>query len=314
MICTGKRDNMCEIKNEKELMLIEAQSIVDRLYVQNSSSILSPYQIIPLWEENEDYRPDVRSNDKTSVFLLARRRNHQDIRPAVIIVPGGAYEFLVLNREGMEIAEKAFEAKCIPFVLYYRVSPNKYPAPQLDLLLAIRHVRFHAEQFGIDPDQIYLIGSSAGGHLCVSATYLRESLEPKLEEELQKSYYKTQTDMGNISAKPNGICLNYPVISFTSEQHEESCLALSGNDKSLRKLLSAEHHINRQFPKTFLWACTDDSLVPVSNSLRMDQALQRAGVKHMTEIHPWGGHGGGIAVGTPAERWIERMLAFMKKP
>lgn len=309
----GEGNYMCEIINEKELMLTEAQSIVDRLYMHNSSSILSPYQIIPLWEEFDNYRPDVRKNDKRSVFLLARRRTHQDIRPAVIIVPGGAYEFLVLNREGMEIAEKAFEANSIPFVLYYRVSPNIYPAPQLDLLLAIKYVRLHAEQFGIDSNHIYLIGSSAGGHLCVSAAYMREILEPKLVEELKKSNHSAQMDFGKTSAKPNGICLNYPVISFTSDQHEESFLALTGNDKSLRKLLSAEYHIDRHFPKTYLWACADDSLVPVSNSLRMDRALQKAGVKHMTEIHPWGEHGVGIAKGTPAEGWIERMLTFMNK-
>lgn len=65
------------------------------------------------------------------------------------------------------------------------------------------------------------------------------------------------------------------------------------------------------YPKTFVCACQDDELVPVSNAVRMGEALKTASVPHKLKIYPTGGHGCGTAEGTSAEPWMSEMLEFM---
>ena len=77
------------------------------------------------------------------------------------------------------------------FILKYRVKPAVYPAPQEDLAKAIRFVREHAEELGVDAGNVMTMGFSAGGHLCASEAALYNGI-----------------------AKPDKICLGYPVISF----------------------------------------------------------------------------------------------------
>ena len=95
---------------------------------------------------------------------------------------------------------------------------------------------------------------------------------------LEERYPKLAESYKGISVKPDKICLNYPVISFLEEDHEPSFQALTGGNETLRNKLSVEQHIDITYPKTFVWACEDDALVPASNAKRMGEALKRAGV------------------------------------
>ena len=66
------------------------------------------------------------------------------------------------------------------FILSYRIQPNTYPQCQMDLALAIMHVRAHARQYGIDENRILVVGASAGGHLCASTAMLHEELKTEI--------------------------------------------------------------------------------------------------------------------------------------
>lgn len=68
-------------------------------------------------------------------------------------------------------------SETICFILSYRIQPNTYPQCQMDLALAIMHVRAHARQYGIDENRILVVGASAGGHLCASTAMLHEELK-----------------------------------------------------------------------------------------------------------------------------------------
>lgn len=275
----------------------------------------SKYLIQPLWQKRtEGYRPNMQEPTSQQVCLLSRVHTEQttEKKPAVIICPGGGYETRSIMMEGFAMAERMEQVEYRAFVCIYRVSPNRYPIPQEDLALAIKHVRANAETYCIDPENVMVMGSSAGGHLCASVGLLHETIDKSLMEDIKMICPELTTIYEGVSCRPDKICLNYPVISFVSEAHEPSFQALSGGEESLREALSIEQHVDNTYPKTFVWSCEDDELVPVSNAVRMGAALEKAGCEYELHIYPTGGHGCGLAYHTSAKEWSEKLIEFMK--
>ena len=93
-------------------------------------------------------------------------------RRAIIVCPGGGYRGHAA-REGEPIARKFFGEGFNVFQLHYSVGENASCfTPMIELALAIRCVRERADEFNIAPDQIFVIGFSAGGHLAASSGIL----------------------------------------------------------------------------------------------------------------------------------------------
>lgn len=87
---------------------------------------------------------------------------------AVIVVPGGGFGYKSMDGstgEGKDIAVKLNEAGISAFVLHYRSNPYEYPLPYLDLGRAVRYLRSHSGEYGLDPEKVSAIGFSAGGNL-----------------------------------------------------------------------------------------------------------------------------------------------------
>lgn len=216
---------------------------------------------------------------------------------AVIICPGGGYSILAYDWEGTDIA-KFFNAHGIAaFVLKYRLpdslsstSPDKVPL--LDAKQAMRVVRSHAVEWNVNPNKIGIMGFSAGGHLA-------STLSTHFEEE----------------TKPNFSVLIYPVISMDKNiAHMGSRNNLIGKHPSdaMIKLYSNELQITNQTPPTFIVHSSDDSAVPVENSLYYYQALKKNGVPAEMHIYPTGGHGFGLALGKGAlASWPSLMIAWI---
>ena len=265
---------------------------------------------MPLW--TDDAGLTLNTNDANSVALMIPKGQPEGVCPAVIICPGGAYEELAFYNEGYLTARRMQEAGYRTFVLNYRYSPNRWPIPQVDLACAIQHVRANAERYQIMPDNLMILGYSAGGHLCASTAALWREIAPALREEIKACRPELVETYGEIPIRPDKVCLGYPVISFGEEAHERSFQNLSGGDESLREHLSIEKQVRGDYPKTFVWACADDSMVPASNAVRMDQALTEQNVPHKFHLYPTGEHGCYLAIGTSAEGWVDEMLAFMK--
>lgn len=270
---------------------------------------------ISLWDEQLlDWSLEKeKQGGKNQVFLLAPVEIPiGEKKPAVIICPGGGYEAVCFSGEGTPMLHFMEAQGYRAFVLKYRVAPERYPAPQQDLALAVQYVRSHAKEYGIDPEDIMLIGSSAGGHLCASEAVLHEKIAVSLNAELAKSTPERAEALQKVSARPDKLCLCYPVISFAEEPHEGSFQSLTGGMEELRKALSVEELVTSDYPKTFVWACADDDCVPPSNARRMAEALEREGVLSMLRIYPSGGHGCGLAFSKSAAGWSHQMIGFMK--
>lgn len=270
---------------------------------------------VSLWDCNLDWTPERnKRGGKDSVFLLtpeyekimgADTRTERK-RPAVIICPGGGYEVVCFSGEGNPMMNYMEAKGYVSFVLKYRTAPNRYHGPQEDLALALQYVREHAEEYGVDPQNVMLMGFSAGGHLCASLGCLYREIAEALQEE-------TGSNLEPETVRPDKLCLGYPVITFGEECHEGSFQMLTGGEESLRSALSVELRVSKDCPKTFLWACGDDDCVPPSNAARMASALKEAGVSHKLCIYPEGGHGCNLAFGNSARCWTDEMIKFMRE-
>ena len=65
-------------------------------------------------------------------------------------------------------------------MLFRSMLPNLYPLPQMDLAMAVMHIRLHAAEYGIDPEKVIVLGASAGGHLCASEAFLHDCLKKEV--------------------------------------------------------------------------------------------------------------------------------------
>ena len=137
------------------------------------------------------YRPNRFALDDR--FVLRDGQTH----PFAVIVPGGAYAVVCSFIEGTPIARKLNERGISVFIVYYRVrKKGRYPHPQDDLARAVRDILSRAEEYGIEPENYSVWGSSAGGHLAASFG----------TESMGWATYGLP--------KPGAIVLSYPVISM----------------------------------------------------------------------------------------------------
>ena len=255
------------------------------------------------WEPNENSK----LTDPDNIFVITpilRDIDKHDKKPAMVICPGGAYEFVSFQNEGTPVLMLAELNGYQGFMINYRAAQNAaYPNPQMDLLETIAYIRENAEKFGVDEKRIAAVGFSAGGHLVGSAAGVADELLP--------------------SGKPNAVVLGYPVISLkdgvTHEQSRYNLIERTKNkdiDKTyeeLRDKLSVEELADKNYPPAFIWACEDDDCVPPVNTKLMGEALEKSGVLNEWHLYPTGGHGCGLAFGNSAYTWSESMLKFLKK-
>lgn len=204
-------------------------------------------------------------------------------RPAVVICPGGGYEF-VSEREAEPIAMKMLSYGFQAFVVDYSVKPAVYPQALLELASAVKLVRDNHEAWGVDPEKIIVAGFSAGGHLAAN-----------LGVSWQESFLQAELGGTNSDWQPNALMLAYPVISSGPFAHVGSFECLLGGDLTHKDDYSLEKKISKKTPPTFLWHTVEDDVVPVENSLLFAQGLRQAEISFGLHIFPKGGHGLSLA-------------------
>ena len=205
------------------------------------------------------------------------------IRPAIIICPGGGYEYWSA-REGEPVALRFLSAGYAAFVLDYDIN-TAHPEPLLQACMAIKYLRENAQKYGIDQNHIAAIGFSAGGHLAGSfgTLYGEEEITSRLNAKAEQ-------------LRPDAVVLSYPVITMEKGvTHEGSKNVITGGSAALEKKLSLENAVNEKSSPAFIWHTRPDDCVPVENSYRMARAYQRAGVPYELHIFDHGCHGLSLA-------------------
>lgn len=258
------------------------------------------------WDTTSNGRILVRgvTQPTLTAYLPARDKANGT---AVIICPGGGYSYLVINREGSDVAEAFARNGVAAFVLKYRlpndqIMPDKTIGSLQDAQQAIKLIRERAAEWLVNTNRIGIIGFSAGGHLASTAS----------------THFTTSiiTNEKGTSLRPDFSILVYPVISFgDSLSHKGSRRALLGKDTSslpATRLYSNEQQITAFTPPTFLLHSSDDKVVPVGNSIVYYQALIKAGVKAEMHIYSAGGHGYGLNNKTNKDDWFQRCINWMQ--
>lgn len=205
-------------------------------------------------------------------------------RPAVLICPGGGYRF-TSDKEAEPVAIKMNSIGCQAFVLRYSCAPAHYPTALFELATAVKLIRDKAVDFNVDPQEIIVLGFSAGGHLAAS-------LATKWDQDVLTSAGFVAEEI-----KPNALALAYPVITTGAFAHEDSFKALLGENASEETLndLSLEKQVTEQTPPAFIWTIYDDASVPVENTLLYVKALKRVGINCELHIFSHGAHGMSLA-------------------
>lgn len=247
-------------------------------------------KVIPLWEHGAPGALGDQDSDRPTITFYAT--NAHRTSTAVIIAPGGGYQNLAMNHEGRQVANWFNAQGVTAFVLKYRLGPRYHHPIELgDAKRAIRMVRAHAQEYGILPDRIGMMGFSAGGHLASTAATHFDEGDASAADPIDR-----------VSSRPDFLILGYPVISFQPDiTHKGSVLNLLGPnpDPKLIEELSNELHVTSRTPPTFLFHTSEDATVPVENSVRFYLALHKANVPAEMHVFERGPHGVGLAIEDP---------------
>jgi len=271
----------------------------------------------PLQKESDQQEKSVRegivriSNVQTPSIEVYLPTQQIATGEAVLIFPGGGYGILAYDWEGTDFAKWLNSQGIAGIVVKYRLPlstslTDPKEVPLLDAQRAIRLVRQHAEAWHINPNQVGIMGFSAGGHL---AATLSTSYTHQIARETDA--------IDLLSARPDFSILVYPVISFRdAATHGGSRKNLIGDpaNPELVNRFSNELQVNANTPPTFLVHAQDDKAVPLENSLLYYQALHANGVKASLHIYPTGGHGFAFGMDKGAvSGWRDVLLAWMEE-
>lgn len=257
---------------------------------------------IKLWENGTPYYNPEYGQPETTITPYPAESNGEK-RGCVIVFPGGGYGKRS-GHEGEPVALMLNEIGIHAFVLNYRIAPYKHPAELEDALRAIRWVRYHADEYGIDPEKIGVLGFSAGGHLAVSASTHFDYGRPAGDA------------IDATSSKPNAAIYCYPVCTLEAPYtHRGSRVNLLGENASpeLVKEMSGPNSVREDMPPVFIWHNFDDTVVPVQNALMMATALREKNIPVEMHIFPNGNHGLGLAPNHPhVAQWGPLLQTWLK--
>jgi acetyl esterase/lipase len=256
-------------------------------------------------EENAITRPS---------FLLYVPRTSTS-RAAVIVFPGGGYKALAIGPEstigflGRDVCKWLTDAGIACVLLKYRV-PNtgchwnaaeaRHVTPAIPMALqdaqrAISMVRHNANDYGIDPDKIGVLGFSAGGNLAVlsSTAFKHRSYEPI-------------DAIDRVSSRPDFAIPVYP--GHLTMEHKNK----KPKDGAAREL-NTDIDVSAGIPPTLLIHAKDDAVDPVHYSQVYARELREAGVDVKLIIYDRGGHAFGVRKqGADADRWTDDALQWLR--
>lgn len=280
--------------SEKSLMLVRlALAALAAPLLSSAQEVDAP--VIPLWENGapgfEDRKDEPEEatgwaitnihNPSLTVFLPEKEKANG---VGIIVVPGGGLAKLGFQGGGVDPAKFLAANGYAAFVLKYRLSrqpgvPYKFEEHVLqDGQRAVRMVRHKAEEFGIDPDKIGMLGFSAGGEVVSVTCYKNGNGDPKAEDPIDRHF-----------AKPNFQMLVYPgPVGIPSKLPADT-------------------------PPAFMLIAADDNHTSVL--LNLMHRFREIGVDYETHIYARGGHGFGMGKRTKRQsikNWPDRMLDWLQ--
>jgi acetyl esterase/lipase len=279
--------------------------VVAALAGATAGEAVTPGDAIPLWPGEPPYAAGSGEGHIPNItphFPPADRNSGT----AVVVCPGGGYHGLALDHEGDQVARWLVGEGISAFILRYRHAPDyQHPVPLTDAQRAIRLVRSHAAEWGIDPARIGILGFSAGGHLTASAGVHFTPGDEQSPDAVER-----------LSSRPDFLVLVYPVISMDGPYtHRGSRTNLLGADPdpALVQKMSLDQQVTADTPPTFLVHTSGDTGVPAENSVLFYLGLRKAGVPAEMHVYEKGEHGFGLAPKDPIlSTWPKHCIDWLR--
>ncbi|MAI91513.1 alpha/beta hydrolase [Ponticaulis sp.] len=244
--------------------------------------------------------PDRAARDVTAPTLTYFRSENYNGN-TMLLIPGGGYRHVVVEKEGWEGARYFNQFGYDVYVLTYRLPFQGWPAgpetPLQDAQRATRLVRQHGSAERGSVENLLVMGFSAGGHLAGT-----------LSQKFDELTYEPVDAADELSARPDLSVLVYPVALMNSPNvHAGSRQNLLGDEPSV-ELMDAwdlSKNVDANSPPLFLLHALDDQSVVMENSMEVMQAYREADIPAVLHIFEHGGHGFGMRgiYETPLEDW-----------
>lgn len=230
---------------------------------------------------------------------------------AVVVLPGGGYLHVVMEKEGGVEARWLNDHGISAYVLQYRLNPYLYPAPMIDAERAVRLVRSHAKDWNLRADAIGVWGFSAGGHLAGYLATADPHNDPTfpsnypLDEAARKLFAERATMLDAIdklSAHPDFAILSYARLSLTPAIPGSFGMKTLIGDNAPQALIDTVApvlHVTRDTSPSFLYGNSHDETVSALNATAFYDALQLAHVPAELHVFETGPHGTGMAQNLP---------------
>lgn len=256
-------------------------------------------QVIDLWPKETAPKDLVstvkveqeKDNEPNLTVYLPGKPNGK----AVIMCPGGGYSHLAIHHEGHDMADWFNSQGIAYFVLKYRLPYGNHTLPLMDAERAIEIVRTNAKEWNINPNQIGVMGASAGGHLASTLA----------------THYKSK------ATRPDFQVLLYPVITMKEgHTHQGSRNSLLGVNPSeeMKYYFSSEKQVTEDTPPAFIALSSDDKGVLPINSLSYYESLIQHSVAVALFSYPIGGHGWGFRDSFVYKReWTQELEKWLRE-
>jgi len=243
-------------------------------------------QTVPLWGNGAPGAKGDKPEDKPTLTIF-RPDGVKPTGTAVIVAPGGGYLMLSTGHEGRQVADWFAAHGITAFVLCYRLASAGYVHPtQLhDAQRAIRWVRAHAAEYGIEPHRIGMMGFSAGGHLTAMAETLFDEGNAKATDPVDRE-----------SSRPDFAVLAYPVIDLDDRFLKFTGIAGPHPTTATLRQMAPHENVSARTPPTFIFHTSGDEAVLTENSTLFYNALRAAKVPAELHIFGEGGHGLGLGM------------------
>ncbi|MDF1744027.1 MAG: alpha/beta hydrolase, partial [Gimesia sp.] len=245
----------------------------------------------PLLEKSDDeveYKNIIRINKVTRPAIeFYKSKTAKANAPAVVIFPGGGYNILAYDLEGTEVAEWLNSIGVHAVVVKYTVPGNQREAALKDAQRAFGIVRSKAKEWGINPEQIGVLGFSAGGHLAAN-----------LSTNYQKRNYESIDAADKLSCRPDFSVLIYPAYIYDAKD---------------KRKMAPEIKVDAKTPPAFIVQTLDDRRL-VDSAFNYTRALKDAKVDGELHLYARGGHGYGLRPSdNPISGWPKLCGEWLKR-
>ncbi len=211
------------------------------------------------------------------------------------------------------------------FTVNHRAAPRfRYPAAVEDVQRAVRFIRHHAADYGIDPDRIGSTGGSSGGHLALMLGVLDGKGDSEDPDPVNRESAKVQTvatlfapvDMvleAKGVAAGSGAAPYYLGVRPPRTPRPGRPSSGGHDEAKLYREASADTYISPDDPPFLLVHGDNDQAVSFEHSVIMERQLKAAGVDVKFIKMPGGGHGGSISAGPNPADYVAAMIEWFDK-